>query len=308
MYYLHLLVQILKDIAIATGKAVKVGVLDHDGVEHAGYLAYLSMLALFPFLVLVVFILGVIGEAEIGTRFIQNLFEALPPQAVAALKPRIEELSKGPPEGLVTISIIGAIWTASSAVEGLRTILNRAYHVSTPPAYIFRRLMSIGQLLIFIVITISALLFIVFAPLIQKKVETALGIPLHTEELFQLRNLLFSFSALILFLVVANIYYVLPNIRQRLMDVIPGAALTVLLWIVAASAYSYYLERFNQVSLIYGSLGGIIASLIFFFLINLCLIIGAEINYQLAVTFGTRLEEKEHATNSADLPSSPDSG
>jgi membrane protein len=97
--------------------------------------------------------------------------------------------------------------------------------------------------------------------------------------------------------IVAYLYYILPNIRQRLIDVIPGAIVTILLWVIAATAYTAYLTTFNQVNLIYGSLGGIIASLIFFFIINLCFIIGAEFNYHFAEAFGLRLEEKEHAAD-----------
>jgi membrane protein len=69
---------------------------------------------------------------------------------------------------------------------------------------------------------------------------------------------------------------------------------TVLLWIGAASLFSYYLAHVSQVNLIYGSLGGIIASLIFFFIINLLFILGAELNYQLRMAFGSpRIEQKE---------------
>jgi membrane protein len=281
-------------MAYAMGRAIKEAVVDHDAIELSGYLAYLSMLALFPFLVLVVTVLGYVGEGAVGAAFIQRVLEQLPPQAVDALRPRIAEISAGPPEGLVTLSIIGAIWTASSAVEGLRTVLNRAYHVSTPPAYVFRRLLSIVQLLIFATIVITGLLLMVFAPIILQKLQQMLGIPMHPEETLQLSNVLFSFSAVLMFIVVVNLYYILPNIRQGLRDVVPGACITVALWIGAAKAYSYYLSTFNQVNLIYGSLGGIIASLIFFFIINLCIILGAEVNYQLAAAFGTKLEEKEH--------------
>lgn len=293
------LMRISAKIGYAIKQAIWEAIIEHDGIEHAGYLAYLSMLALFPFLVLLMFVLGQIGEGQIGVRLIERLFQELPPQAVAALSPRIKEISAGPPEGLVTISILGAIWTASSAVEGLRTVLNRAYHVSTPPAYIWRRLMSILQLLIFTAVIICGMLALVFAPIILHKIELWLDITFETDMALQLGDLIFSFSAIILLLMVSNLYYILPNIRQRLVDVVPGALITVALWTGAASIYSYYLSSFDQVNLIYGSLAGIIASLIFFFLINLCFIFGAEINYQLAAAFGTKLEEKEHIEENA---------
>lgn len=285
----------LRKILSCMYRAIYDAIVEHDGIEHSGYLAYLSMLALFPFLVLLVTVLGSFGEGEVGLRFIHRIITELPPKAVAALTPRIEEISAGPPEGLVTISILGAIWTASSAVEGLRTVLNRAYHVSTPPAYIWRRLMSIVQLIIFTAVVICGMLAMVFAPIIQKKLELWLGIELQTDKNLQLSDVVFSFSAITLFFMVANLYYILPNIRQRLVDVVPGALATVGMWTGAAAAYSYYLSSFDQVNLIYGSLAGIIASLIFFFLINLCFIFGAELNYQLAVAFGAKLEEKEHS-------------
>ena len=294
MKFITEIIHALRLIVYSFGRAIKEAVVDHDGIEHAGYLAYLSMLSIFPFLVLVVVVLGYLGEGEVGSAFIQQLFEQLPPKAVAALRPRIEEISAGPPDGLVTLSIIGAIWTASSAVEGLRTVLNRAYHVSTPPAYIFRRLLSIVQLLIFTSVIISGLLLMVFAPLLQTKLQLWLGILPQEDGELRIGEWLVSFSAVLMFFVVANLYYILPNIRQSLRDVVPGACVTVVLWVVAAKGYSYYLSTFNQVNLIYGSLGGIIASLIFFFIINLCMIIGAELNYQLAAAFGATLEEKEH--------------
>jgi membrane protein len=252
------------------------------------------MRATLPISVLVVAALGYVGEGHVGSAFIQQLIDHLPPKAVIALKPRIEEISAGPPDGLVALSIVGAVWTASSTVEGLRTVLNRAYHVSTPPAYIFRRLLSIVQLLIFASIIISGLLLMVFVPLVQLKLQEWFGWPSHVEGDFRIGEMIFSFSALLMFVVVANIYYILPNIRQSLGDVVPGACVTVGLWTGAVKIYTYYLSTFNQVNLIYGSLGGIIASLIFFFIINLCLMLGAELNYQLAVAFGNKLEEKEH--------------
>jgi membrane protein len=294
MSLLHSIGRAAKKIAYGVYRCAYDAIVLHDGIEHAGYLAYLSMLALFPFLVLLVMVLGSLGEGDIGVQLIERILQELPPEAVSALTPRIEEISAGPPEGLVTLSVIGAIWTASSAVEGLRTVLNRAYRVSTPPAYIWRRLMSIAQLLIFTAVIICGLLILVFAPIIQYKLELMLGIPLHDAEAFKFTDIIFSFSAFTLFLMVANLYFILPNIKQRLRYVIPGALVTVGLWLLAARGYSYYLSTFDQVNLIYGSLAGIIASLIFFFLVNLCFIFGAEFNYQMAIAFGTYFEEKEH--------------
>ncbi len=287
------MLNVLKTIGRCFWRAGYIGVIKHDAVEHAGYLAYVSMLALFPFLVLLVVIAGFLGQGQAGSEFINLLFSNLPPQAVQALKPRIEEISGGPPQGLVTISVLGAIWTASSLVEGMRTVLNNAYNVSTPPAYLLRRLMSILQLIIFTIIVIVAMLMLVLAPLLLQEVGLLFGMELISDQEWDLGNQIVVISACALFLVVANLYYILPNIKQKMMDVVPGAAVTVILWLGAAALFSYYLSHVDQVNLIYGSLGGIIASLIFFFINNLLFILGAEFNYQLAVAFGFKVEERE---------------
>ncbi|MEQ1705166.1 MAG: YihY/virulence factor BrkB family protein [Rickettsiales bacterium] len=268
-------------------------VMKHDGIEHAGYLAFLGLLALFPFLVFLVAVIGVMGQGESGAEFISTILQTLPAHITAAIKPRVIEIISGPPEGLLTVSILGAIWTASSAVEGIRTVLNRAYHVATPPAYWFRRLLSIAQLILFTSILIVGMLLVVTMPIIFYQIEKFFGIQLSIEIKEQFGNLLFYITIFMLFIAVSFIYYLLPNIKQRLISVMPGAALVVLLWIGAAYLFTAYLSNFNQVNLIYGSLGGIIAALVFFYICNIIFIFGAELNHQIVELLGLRVVEKD---------------
>lgn len=274
-------------------KAAHNTVMRHDGIEHAGYLAFLGLLALFPFLVFMVAIIGFLGQGESGAAFISSVLQALPADITAAIKPRIIEIVSGPPQGLLTVSILGAIWTASSAVEGIRTTLNRAYNVHTPPAYWFRRLLSIGQLIIFTSIMIIGMLIVVTIPLLLRHIEQWLGIHFIYEYEKQLGQIVFMLTVFMIFVAVSAIYYILPNIKQSLVSVAPGAALVVLLWILSANLFTAYLSNFQQVNLIYGSLGGVIAALVFFYICNVIFIFGAELNYQIALILGLRIEEKQ---------------
>lgn len=268
-------------------------VMVHDGIEHAGYLAFLGLLALFPFLVFLVAVIGVLGQGQSGAEFINSILQVLPADLTVAIKPRIVEIVSGPPQGLLTASILGAIWTASSAVEGIRTVLNRAYHVTTPPAYWFRRLLSIAQLILFTSIVIMGMLLVVTMPLILHQIENLLGVELSTDIRKNFGNLLFYLTIFILFVAVSYIYYLLPNIKQRLVSVVPGAALVVILWIGAAYLFTGYLSNFDQVNLIYGSLGGVIAALVFFYICNIIFIFGAELNHQMVEMLGLRVVEKQ---------------
>ncbi len=268
--------------------------VDDDGIEHAGYLTFLGLLALFPFMVLIVSLAGFIGEGELGTQFITYMANALPQEAVDAIMPRIVEIISGPPQGLLTVAVLGAIWTSSSGVEGVRGILNRAYNVSNPPTYILRRLMSIAQILVFTMIIMGVMMFIVFAPLVIVQIEGLLGFRLSQEmDEFWNQSVVYI-GAFLLFFVVANIYYILPNIRQRLGAVVPGAALVMVLWMVGASLFTVYISNVDQMNVIYGSLGGFIATLLFLFVMSVIFIYGAEFNATLIEEYGGEVEEIEH--------------
>jgi membrane protein len=273
--------------------------VDNDGIELAGYLTFLALLSLFPFLVLIVAIAGFIGQGELGREFITLLITHLPKEAVSAIEPRIQEIMSGPPQGLLTISIFGTLWTSSSAVEGFRTVLNRAYRVSNPPTYVLRRLLSIVQVVLFTVLIIIVMSVLVLAPIFMNPLVQWLGLNTESITRFVTRDFIYI-GAVIIFISVSSLYFVLPNIRHKLSRVIPGAALVVVLWILGAQGLSLYLNNVHQVNLIYGSLSGFIATLLFFFVMNVIFIYGAEFNHQLFAMLGERVEEKEHAAISAD--------
>jgi membrane protein len=274
-------------------------VITHDGVEHAGYLAFLGLLSLFPFLVLLVSLTGFMGEGELGKQFLAFMRDHLPSHVMQALMPRVDEIISGPSPALLTISMCAAVWTASSAVEGYRTVLNHAYHVGTPPAYIWRRLLSIAQLLIFTFCILIAMLLLLFVPIAVGWLETKLGIPHQILQWMSWDESLRPVLIGLMFGVVLLMYYVLPNIKQRLASVRPGAIVTVALWVLAVQLFRIYLTEFNQVNLIYGSLGGVIATLLFFYMLNLIFIFGAELNYQLISVGGKRVEEKQNTHTDA---------
>lgn len=264
----------------------------HDGLEIAGYLTFLALLAFFPFLIFLVSLAGFLGQLDVGARFVAFALANLPGNFIDALLPRINEIVSGPPQGLLTLAIVGTIWTASSAMEGIRMVLNRAYRVETPPAFIWRRIVSILQLLALNFLIITAMLFMTFIPVIWKKVEAKLpmAVVLIDPALTLLR---YGLSALTFFIAVAASYYVLPNIRQKWMLVAPGAFLVVLAWMAGAELFAEYLTVFSQINLVYGSLAGIIVAMLFIYIMAIIYIWGAEFNYQLAKWLEIHVTPKE---------------
>lgn len=252
--------------------------ITYDGTECAGYLAFIILLSIFPFLVFLttvtVTVTNFLNQYDTGKRLLLFIIENIPNDMIASLMPRINEIISGPPQNLLTLAIVGAIWTASSAVEGIRGILNKVHRVSSPPPYIFRRLLSIIQ---FLTITLVIIITIMCATLIP-----------ILEDFFnwKINNYIrYIMSEFVLFITVCWLYFLLPNIKQKFINVIPGSILVVVLWTLSAIAFTRYLQTFHQLSIIYGSLAGIIASLLFFYVLSFIFIYGAEFNYKLKVTY-----------------------
>lgn len=276
-------------------KASIVSAIKKDGVEHAGYLAFLSILSLFPFLIFVVSISSAIGDSHIGQGLITWFLTSIPADIAAALEPRLMEISSATPQSLLTIAVIGIIWTASSMVEGARTILNRAYRVESPPAYIWRRLLSILQFFIIACGIIIMMFVLVVVPAVLHKIEPALFAKISSDW----HNIRYIIIFLVLLSGTCLLYYFIPNVEQSISATLPGALIALFLWTFTLNLFSLYLRKFNQFNLVYGSLAGIIGFLMFFYFISLVFIIGAEFNYLFhrayrGVSFG---EPRHHLTS-----------
>ncbi|MDN5247593.1 MAG: YihY/virulence factor BrkB family protein [Wolbachia endosymbiont of Tyrophagus putrescentiae] len=243
----------------------------NDGIEHAGYLSFLILLSIFPSLIVLMALASTFANLldQYNIHWLL-IIDSMPQDILASFMPRIKEIISGPPYSLLTFAIVGAIWTASSTIEGFRTILNKAYKVPVSPPYILRRVLSILQ---FLVITILVILTILCSTLVPMFVDFSY---------YGLTYIKYLFVGFILFMVVSWLYFMLPNIKQNFLDVFPGACVAVILWTVSAIIFKQYLKTsFNQLNLIYGSLGGVVVSLLFFYMISLIFIYGAKFNFHL---------------------------
>ncbi|MES2961870.1 MAG: YihY/virulence factor BrkB family protein [Pseudomonadota bacterium] len=272
----------------------RISVLDtirQDGIEHAGYLAFLSIFSLFPFLIFLISIVGFFGASEMGAQIVHTILSAAPREMAEALAPRINEIISGPPQSFLTIAIIGVIWTASSSVEGCRTILNRAYRIAFPPPYLWRRFISILEFFVIIFSIVIGIIIFIIVPTFLKEVEGAFSLHLNFDyDFFYLRQLAIF---VVLTSATSLLYYALPNAKQKITQTVPGSIVVVLLWVSLERGFSLYLENFHQFNFVYGSLAGMIVSLMFFYLISLAFIFGAEFNYHFHRTYQVFLKDRK---------------
>lgn len=251
--------------------------INDDGIEHAGYMSFMVLLSFFPFVVFFLALTSFLGTSNLGTQFVYIIINNLPDSAVDSIKPRIDEILNMPPYSLMTLAVIGTIWTSSSFVEGLRTILNRVYQLHSTPPYIFRRILSILQFLLINALIYLAMIILILIPMILTRMPGIYQIlQIYSPTWTYIR---YGMIFLSLFLTTASLYYIIPNVTLKFKDVMPGAFIAVILWLVSGNFLSRYIIYYRQLNIVYGSLGSIIVTLIFFYVLNVVFIYGAEINY-----------------------------
>jgi membrane protein len=251
--------------------------LDHDGPALGASIAFSILLALFPFVLFLVALSGILGQDDQVQDFMVYVFEFLPVEVGRALYPTVSSIVLSPPrQGILTVSMIGTLWVSSSGVESLRTALDRAYGVTDRRPFWWRRIQGLGFVFGGAGGILIVMLLIVVGPLAWQAVHAIIDIPERFERTYNaLRYLAGGFG---LGLVVWCLYRLLPNVKQRWIHALPGTCFSTVVWLVVATLYSMYLQNVADYAITYGSLGGIIGAMIFFFFTAMIFIYGAELN------------------------------
>jgi membrane protein len=267
--------------------------INDGGTTQAGSIAFTMLFALFPFLIFLTTLAGEFGQEEAARRFVDLSLEGLPQEVVDAIRPAIDQVVDVRRTGLMTISILVAIWTASSGIEALRTALNTAYGIEDSRPYWWQRLQSILFTIIMSVAILVLMIVVVAGPFIWNFLVDLFKVPASWGWLYT--GVRYLFAVLLLYAVVALLYQWLPNRHLRGYEILPGAAVTVVAWLVTASLFSLYLQNLGRFSVTYGSLGGIVVTLMFFYLSAAIFIFGAEVNGAWRRAVAAQLREERAA-------------
>lgn len=246
------------------------------GMTFAGHIAFMTLFSSFPFLIFLTTLAGELGQTEAARDFITLALGALPDEVGEAILPAIEEVMSSRRTGLMTISIVASLWATSSGIEALREALNIAYGIEEPRPIWFCRLQSLAFTIIFSICIILVTLVLVVGPVIWSYVEPHLDVPWEWGWFYEAVR--YFIAVALLYLVVALLYRWLPSRHLPRREILPGAAVTVVLWVALASLFSLYLQNLGRFSVTYGSLGGIVITLMFFYISAMIFIFGAEIN------------------------------
>jgi len=262
-------------------KRVAVGVYS-DGFIHAGNLAYLSLVALFPFFIVATAIASVFGRTEDGVAAVNAFLFAVPPGVADVLRPAIEgALSARSAEGLLWLGGLVGLWTTGSLIETIRDILRRAYGTKGSRPFWHYRLGSIG----IIVVSVFAAMFAFSMQVVLTGIDQfVVRIFPFADEAVQILAVTKAVPFAILTVALYSLFLSLTPgaYRDARFPKWPGPLLTALWWYGTLLLLPIVLGHLGTYDLTYGSLAGVMIVLIFFFLVGLGVVIGAELNAALA--------------------------
>ena len=248
-----------------------------DGWAIASHIALSALMSLFPFLILVAALAGIFGTAELANEVAQILLEAWPTQVAMPLAKEVQNVLGTARGDVLTISVLLAIFFASSGVESLRIGLNRAYGVVETRSWWLLRLESIGYVIVAAIGLLVLAFLVVLAPLIF---ATAVRYAPWLDPLWPMFNFLRLATASTVFVVALFIVHKwLPAGQRRLSQIWPGIIVTLVLWLLAGELFGDYLSGFAYTYVTYyAGLASVMMALVFLYLTASIFIYGAELN------------------------------
>ena len=261
-------------------KRVGVGVYS-DGFIHAGNFAYLSLVSLFAFCVVAAAIAGAFGQTESGLALINAFFRTVPPSVSSALQGPVESAMTARSGPLLWLSAAVSLWTAASLIETFRDVLYRSYGATPSRAFWHYRLGSLGAIIASVVLAMVAfsaqVLVTAAEELVYLYIPTAQTVASY-----------FAWGRIIPFVALFVAIYVIfagltpSKYRSAEFPKWPGPALVSVWWLGLTALLPVFLSSVSNYDLAYGSVAGVMVALIFFYLIGLGLVTGAQLNAALA--------------------------
>ena len=265
-----------KDALKRTGKAFK----EDNLTDWAAALTYFGVLAIFPALLVVVSVLGLIGDSATDS-LLENVEDVAPGPAQEILTNAIENLQgAGSASGVAfVIGLAAAIWASSGYVNGFMNASNSIHDVDPAGSLIKALPVRVGLTLVLMVLAGIIAFSVTLTGGLAKEVGDVIGVGDTAVDVWGIAKwpvLLFLVSVLL-----AVLYWGAPNVKLPFRLFSPGALLAVLGWLIASIAFAFYVSNFSSYNKTYGALAGPIVFLLWLWISNIFILLGAELNAEL---------------------------
>jgi membrane protein len=248
--------------------------------DRAAALTYYGVLSIFPALIALVSIVGVVGDPATVTRALTDVIGQVgPASAVETFRGPIEGLTRsgGTAGVLLIVGIASALWTASGYVGAFMRASNVIYEVEEGRGFVKLRPLQMLVTLVLILMLAVVLVAVVLTGPLASAVGSAVGIGSGAVTAWNIAK--WPVLLAVVMVMVALLYYASPNAKLRgVKSILPGAVLAVVVWLIASAAFAFYVANFGSYNKTYGALGGVVVFLVWLWISNLAILFGAELN------------------------------
>jgi membrane protein len=252
--------------------------LADDGWAISSHIALSTLMALFPFLIVLTSLAGFFGSKELADQAAGLLLQVWPQQVADTLSGQIHDVLTTTRGDILTIGAVLAVYFASNGVEALRVALNRAYAMVEPRRWYWLRLESIGYTLLAAFTALAMAFLIVLGPLMLEAARRHIPIIVATNEHF-LNVARYGITILALTIALFLLHAWLPAGRRGFLQILPGIVFTLLASILSGSVFGQYLARFaNNYVTMYAGLASVVIALVFLYFMAAIFVYGGELN------------------------------
>ncbi len=269
--------------------------LQNDMLTYASALAFQALFSIFPFLIVLIAMLGFFDMMQFFDWVRQQMSLMFPHEAMEQVDLVIAEVQQ-PRGGLLSLGLIVALWVASGAMRVTINALNVVYNVTEARQFYKLYPLSIVYTLCIALMLIAAAVLMVTGPQVMQWIAEQIGIEQFVVTLWTWLRL--PLALLLFMLTVAFVYYIAPDVEQKIRFITPGSVLSVVVWVLASLGFGYYIQNFADYSAVYGSIGTVIVLMMYFYISAAVLLFGAEVNAVIEdhVPSGKNFGEKKFKT------------
>jgi membrane protein len=246
----------------------------------AGNIAFRALFALFPALIALLWLLKVLRSDRLVDTLIGLVETALPQTASEPIKQQLSSVPQEQATGAFTIgalvSVVVAVWALSTMMRAMMVALNQIYGVEESRSFWKSTLTALGLAIAVSVLLVGALFLVVFGSALSEKIADAADLGVLFRWTWELVT--WPVLAVLVFCACALIYYVAPDVKQRVRWIGPGTVIATLLWLLFTLGYSIYVNNFASYDSLYGQLAGVVVLMAYFFSAAFILLLGAEMS------------------------------
>ena len=254
-------------------------ILDDNAFGRAAELSFYFLLALFPLLIFLTSMIGLMMDAGTGlrSRLFAYLSQILPGSAFQLVDSTLAEVTGASGGGKIAFGILAALWAASSGMGAITEALNAAYGVKESRPWWKQRLTAVLLTVALSLVIISALVLILYGG----RITDYLAVHYDLGTLFRITWKVVVWLIVLAFMLFgfALVYFFAPDVRQQKWTwITPGSVIGVALWLLVSFGFRLYLHFFDSYSKTYGSLGAVIVLMLWLYLTGAAILIGGEVN------------------------------